>query len=75
MTSTVTGAGSIADPTLVMISSFGVVATVLLLALLTIKELATASEDPRLQLLGQHPHVATIPLLLVFGLTAIVDLL
>lgn len=75
MTSTVTGAGSIADPTLVIISSFGVVAAVLLLALLIIKELASASGDPRLQLIGRYPHVATIPLLLVFGLTAIADLL
>jgi hypothetical protein len=75
LTSTVTGAGSIADPTLVMISSLGVVATIVLLALLTIKELATASGDPRFQLLGRHPHVATIPLLLVFCLTAIADIL
>ena len=66
MVSTITGAESIADSTTVVMSSFGDVATVALLVLLVIRELATASGNPRVQLLGRHPYVAVVPLLFVF---------
>lgn len=68
MVSTITGAESIADSTNVMMSSFGDIATVVLLILLAIKELATASGNPQVQLLGWHPYVAVVPLLFVFCL-------
>jgi hypothetical protein len=73
--STITGTGSIADSTTAMMSSYGVIAVLVLLALLAVKELAIASENPRLQLLGLNPHVAVVPLLFVFCLIIVADLL
>lgn len=75
MISTVTGAEYIPHTTAATMSSFGVIATAALMALLVIKELATTSENPRLQLLGRHPYVVVVPLLFVFCLIIVADLL
>jgi hypothetical protein len=74
MVSTITGA--IADTAgTETISSLATVATVALLVLMIVGELAAASEDPRLRSLSRHPYVAVVPLLFVFCLTLVVDIL
>jgi ABC-type anion transport system duplicated permease subunit len=58
-----------------VISLLGRVATVALLVFLVVRELAAASENPRLQSLSRHPYVPIAPLLFVFCLILVAGIL
>ncbi len=75
---TVTTSTTTATATSEAIASFGMVAVIALIALLTIQELASASEGPRFRRFGQALNVGVIPLLMVFAaivVTTIVEIL
>lgn len=63
-TTTTTTTASIA-----VVAALGAVAVILLVAFLTTRELAVASDRPLFKALGRNVTVAILPLLMVFGMT------
>ena len=52
-----------------MVAALGAAAILLLIVFLVTKELATASDGPRLKTLSRYVGVGIVPLIMVFGMT------
>ena len=71
----VTSTTTVAAATTIEPAAFGVVAVVTLITLLVSKELALASETPKLNLFGHHLDIGVTPLLGVFAFIVLASVL
>ena len=71
----VTSTTTVAAATTIEPAAFGVVAVLTLIALLVSKELALASETPKLNLFGRHLDIGVTPLLGVFAFIVLASVL
>lgn len=74
-TVTTTTVTAVTTATVAIVAGLSLLAIVLLLAMLVSKEIVSASDRPRLQLLSKALNVAIVPLLLGFLFIAAVNII